>query len=167
MSGRSTLGNFADPPSATPVIPTTAKLLSTGVDLPTVRNIVLVKPIGSMVDFKQIIGRGPSLYPDEDKLTFDILDYSGATGLFEDPAFDGPPESVAVEEIDEAGEVLTPTEVHEPEPEYGGKEPSEEELEEQATRKLYVEDTAVFVVAEAFYVLDPASGKPKLVEYVD
>ena len=77
--GREHLGNFADPQAATPVIATTSKLLSTGVDLPTVKNIVLFKPIGSMVDFKQIVGRGTRLFPDEDKLTFEIIDYSGAT----------------------------------------------------------------------------------------
>jgi type I restriction enzyme R subunit len=55
------LGNFADVESVTPVIATTSKLLSTGVDLPTVKNIVLFKPIGSIVDFKQIIGRGTRL----------------------------------------------------------------------------------------------------------
>ena len=104
--GMEHLGNFADPESPTPVIATTSKLLSTGVDLPTVKNIVLFKPIGSMVDFKQIIRRGTRLYPDEDKLTFEILDYSGATSLFEDPGFDGPPERVAEEEIGEEGEVI-------------------------------------------------------------
>jgi type I restriction enzyme R subunit len=66
------LGAFADVESPTPVIATTSRLLSTGVDIPTVKNIVLFKPIGSMVEFKQIIGRGTRLYPDDDKLTFDI-----------------------------------------------------------------------------------------------
>src|SRR4029079_9710428 len=93
-----------DVESETPVIATTSKLLSTGVDLPTVHNIVLFKPIGSMVEFKQIIGRGTRRSPDDDKLSFEIIDYSGATALFEDPAFDVPPEAVVVEEIDDTGE---------------------------------------------------------------
>jgi len=103
--GTEHLGNFADVESETPVIATTSKLLSTGVDLPTVENIVLFKPIGSIVEFKQIIGRGTRLYPDADKLSFEIIDYSGATALFEDPAFDGPPETVVEEEIGAGGEV--------------------------------------------------------------
>src|SRR6266540_1708559 len=103
--GRDHLDAFADPETDTPVIATTSKLLSTGVDLPTVRNVVLFKPIGSMVEFKQIIGRGTRLYPDEDKLMFEIIDYSGATALFEDREFDGPPERVVHEEVDEEGTV--------------------------------------------------------------
>jgi type I restriction enzyme, R subunit len=59
--GREHLGQFADPESDTPVIATTSKLLSTGVDIPTVHNIVLFKPIGSIVEFKQVIGRGTRL----------------------------------------------------------------------------------------------------------
>jgi type I site-specific restriction endonuclease len=54
-----------------------------GREIPTVRNIVVFKPIGSIVEFKQIIGRGTRLYPDGDKLTFEIIDYSGATALVE------------------------------------------------------------------------------------
>ena len=50
--------------------------------------------------FKQIIGRGTRLFPDEDKLSFDIIDYSGASALFSDPEFDGPPERVELKQID-------------------------------------------------------------------
>ena len=60
-AGKEHLDNFADVESETPVIATTSKLLSTGVDLPTVKNIVLFRPVGSMVEFKQIIGRGTRL----------------------------------------------------------------------------------------------------------
>jgi type I restriction enzyme R subunit len=164
--GREHLGRFADPESDTPVIATTSKLLSTGVDIPTVHNIVLFKPIGSIVEFKQVIGRGTRLYPDEDKLSFEIIDYSGATALFEDPEFDGPPEVVLEEEIDESGEVVEPSEVHEPEPAYGEEsEQVEAEDLEQRARKLYVEDAPVYLVAEGFYLPDPASGRLVLVEY--
>ena len=61
-----------------------------------------------MALFKQMIGRGTRLFPDDDKLTFDIIDYSGATALFEDPEFDGPPERVDVDEIDDEGTVVEP-----------------------------------------------------------
>lgn len=165
--GMEHLGNFADVESATPVIATTSKLLSTGVDLPTVRNIVLFKPIGSIVEFKQIIGRGTRLYPDQDKLSFEIIDYAGATELFEDPEFDGPPERVVTEEIDEQGQVVETSEVAEPEPVYEPGAPGDEELEERGAQKYYVDDREVYVVAEGYYVTDPSAGRLRLVEYTD
>lgn len=162
------LGDFADTERDEPVIATTSKLLSTGVDLPTVKNIVLFKPIGSIVEFKQIIGRGTRLYPDADKLSFEIIDYSGATALFEDPAFDGPPERVVEEEVDAEGLVVEALEVAEPEPEYGEEEtPEAEELEAAGSRKLYVDETEVYVAAEGFYLPDAESGRLRLVEYGD
>lgn len=160
------LGDFADVERRTPVIATTSKLLSTGVDLPTVRNIVLFKPIGSIVEFKQIIGRGTRLYADDDKLSFEIIDYSGATALFEDPEFDGPPESLVFEEIDDEGEVVVADEVAEPEPEFGGQQAAEQ-LPPERARKLYVDGGEVSVTAEGFYVPDPESGRLQLVEYDD
>ena len=107
--GKGHLSDFADTEKDVPVIATTSEMLSTGVDLPTVRNIVLFRPVGSMAMFKQMIGRGTRLYPDEDKLSFDIIDYSGATALFSDPEFDGPPERVDEEEIDDEGDFVTET----------------------------------------------------------
>ncbi|MCL4291363.1 MAG: DEAD/DEAH box helicase family protein [Thermoleophilia bacterium] len=166
--GAEHLGDFADAESDAPVIATTSKLLSTGVDLPTVRNIVLFKPIGSIVEFKQIIGRGTRLYPDADKLSFEIIDYSGATRLFEDPGFDGPPERIVEEEVDDEGRLVEPLEVAEPEPEYGEKETAgAEELEDRGARKLYVDETEVYVAAEGFYLPDAESGRLRLVEYGD
>ena len=171
-TGREHLGDFADPERDTPVIATTAQLLSTGVDLPTVRNIVLFKPIGSIVEFKQIIGRGTRLYPDEDKLTFEIIDYSGATGLFEDPEFDGPPEAPPlVEEIDQDGNAIRIGEVAEPEPTYGEQGDGavdSDALEGAGARKFYVDDgPPAYVAAEGFYLPDPQSGRLRLVEYSD
>jgi type I restriction enzyme, R subunit len=172
-TGRMHLGDFADPERETPVIATTAQLLSTGVDLPTVRNIVLFKPIGSIVEFKQIIGRGTRLYPDEDKLTFEIVDYSGATALFADPEFDGPPEAPPViEEIDEEDGTIGSVEVAEPEPSYGEQpgeaEPSPDALEEAKARKFYIDQSATaYLAAEGFYLPDPESGRLLLVEYSD
>jgi type I restriction enzyme R subunit len=171
-TGREHLGDFADPERETPVIATTAQLLSTGVDMPTVRNIVLFKPIGSIVEFKQIIGRGTRLYPDEDKLTFEIIDYSGATALFADPEFDGPPEAPPLEEeIDQDGNAIGASVVAEPESAYG--EPGDgavdaDELEDMGARKFYVDDgPAAYVAAEGFYLPDPQSGRLQLVEYSD
>jgi type I restriction enzyme, R subunit len=171
--GRQHLGDFADPERETPVIATTSQLLSTGVDLPTVRNIVLFKPIGSMVEFKQIIGRGTRLYPDDDKLTFEIIDYSGATALFEDPEFDGPPEvPPTTEEINEEGEIVGESGVAEAEPAYGdqgGEEPEADpdDVEGYARRKFYVDEGTAYVTAEGIYLPDPATGRLRLAEYSD
>lgn len=98
QEGKRALGRFSTPDERTPVIVTTSKLLTTGVDVPTCKNIVLARPIGSMVEFKQIIGRGTRLHEPE-KTWFTILDYSGATQLFFDPEFDGDPELVEVEPL--------------------------------------------------------------------
>ena len=81
--GRGHLSRFCDTEAQFPVIATTSEMLSTGVDAPTVRNVVLFRPVGSMALFKQMIGRGTRLFPDEDKLSFDIIDYSGATRLIQ------------------------------------------------------------------------------------
>ncbi len=94
--GKRALGRFSTPDEPTPVIVTTSKLLSTGVDVPTCKNVVLARPIGSIVEFKQIIGRGTRLHEPE-KTWFTILDYAGATRHFFDPAFDGDPEVVEIE----------------------------------------------------------------------
>lgn len=167
--GREHLDRFQDAESETPVIATTSQLLSTGVDLPTVRNIVLFRPIGSMTLFKQIIGRGTRLYPDDDKLTFDIIDYSGATALFEDREFDGPPEEILEEEIDEKGEVIDRqgSEVKEPSPRYDPEvdRPPESLEDEAGARKYYVGEGEVLVTAEAVYRLEAGGKRLKLVEY--
>lgn len=169
--GKSYLSQFSDTEKDVPVIATTSDLLSTGVDLPTVRNIVLFQPIGSMPHFKQIIGRGTRLFPDEDKLSFTILDYSGATTLFSDPDFDGPPERIDEEEIDEDGSTITDTVVEEPEAEFDGGHDQDPEkldpgdLDEEPLKKFYIGDTQVWVTAEATYQLDPETQRLRLVEY--
>ncbi len=166
--GRDHLDAFADPERDTPVIATTSKLLSTGVDLPTVKNVVLFRPIGSMVEFKQIIGRGTRLYPDADKMVFDIIDYSRATLLFEDPAFDGPPAAPPI--IDEVDEGEVEVVVEEPEPEFdsgdGDETPDAEELEGRAL-KFYIDNAEVFVTADALYLVDAETGRLRLVDYRD
>jgi type I restriction enzyme R subunit len=172
--GRSHLSDFADTEKPLPVIATTSELLSTGVDLPTVKNIVLFRPVGSMALSKQMIGRGTRLFPDEDKLSFDIIDYSGATALFNDPEFDGPAEQVVHEEIDDAGNVTDGTVVEQSEPLF--EQPTvdgvpddvpPDDLEAEPRAKFYVHDAEIWVTAEAVYHLDPATERLRLVEYRD
>jgi type I restriction enzyme R subunit len=157
--GRRHLDKFQDPERPFPVIVTTSKLLSTGVDVPTCRNIVLFKPINSIVEFKQIIGRGTRLFVDEDKLWFTILDYLGATRLFYDPDFDGIPELTAEETINAQGEVTSRTETGEA---AEAAEQVEEEIEpvisddsEGELRKYYVNGIQVRIIHEMVQELDP------------
>jgi type I restriction enzyme R subunit len=89
--GKRELDNFIDPEKAYPVIATTSKLMSTGVDAQTCKLIVLDQNIKSMTLFKQIIGRGTRLREDLGKTWFTILDFKRATELFADKDFDGEP----------------------------------------------------------------------------
>ena len=98
------LSDFQDNEKSIPVILTTSQKLSTGVDALNIRNIVLLRTINSMVEFKQIIGRGTRLF--EDKEYFTIYDFVKAHHLFSDPEWDGDP--VPPEEPDEPGTVRTP-----------------------------------------------------------
>src|SRR5205807_8995884 len=81
-----------------PVVVTTSKLLSSGVDVPTCQNIVLARPVGSIVEFKQVIGRGTRLFEPQ-KRWFTILDYAGTIKHFFDADFDGDPELVEKEPL--------------------------------------------------------------------
>ncbi|EAH7283977.1 DEAD/DEAH box helicase [Campylobacter coli] len=81
------LKQFQDNDKSYPVILTSSKMLTTGVDARNVRNIVLLANIGSIIEFKQIIGRGTRVY--EGKDFFTIIDFVGATKLFYDPKWDG------------------------------------------------------------------------------
>ncbi len=89
--GKAQLSYFIDNDEPFPVIATTSKLLSTGVDAKTCKLIVLDQTINSMTEFKQIIGRGTRIREDYKKLYFTIMDFKGGTGLFYDPDFDGEP----------------------------------------------------------------------------
>lgn len=95
--GKKQLEYFIDEDSKYPVIATTSKLMTTGVDCKTVKLIVLDNNINSITEFKQIIGRGTRLKTDKGKWFFTILDFRGNSRLFADPAFDGEPD----EEIDD------------------------------------------------------------------
>ena len=89
--GKLELDNFIFPEAKYPVIATTSKLMSTGVDAQTCKLIVLDQRIQSMTEFKQIIGRGTRINEDYDKFYFTIMDFKKATELFADPHFDGEP----------------------------------------------------------------------------
>ncbi len=138
--GRGHLSRFQDIDTKVPTILTTSQLLTTGVDAPTCKNIVLARVVGSMSEFKQIIGRGTRVRDDYGKLWFNILDYTGsATRLFADPAFDDDPVRITEEEIDGEGHV---TAVRETEPEPEAEPPAETgpeiiEPPEEGRRKFY------------------------------
>jgi type I restriction enzyme, R subunit len=89
--GRNELENFQKKDTRYPTIVTTSKLLSTGVDMPTVRCIVLDAEINSLIEFKQIIGRGTRIAEKYGKVYFTIIDFKEATHKFLDPNFDGLP----------------------------------------------------------------------------
>lgn len=88
--GEQHLRDFQDNEKSIPTILTTSQKLSTGVDAPEVRNIVLLRPVNSMIEFKQIIGRGTRLFDGKDYFT--IYDFVKAHHHFSDPEWDGEPE---------------------------------------------------------------------------
>jgi type I restriction enzyme R subunit len=89
--GLAQLDGFLDPESRFPVIVTTSRLLSTGVDVQTCRVIALDREVGSMTEFKQIVGRGTRIHEDSQKFYFTLIDFRKATNHFADPEFDGDP----------------------------------------------------------------------------
>lgn len=101
--GKAQLDNFVDPSSKYPVIAVTSRLMSTGVDAETCKIIVLDRTIGSMTEFKQIIGRGTRVKEkfecegeEDTKMYFNILDFRKNYLKFNDPAFDGEPVTVTL-----------------------------------------------------------------------
>jgi len=95
--GKRELDNFINPEETYPVIATTSKLMTTGVDAQTCKLIVLDSNIASMTEFKQIIGRGTRINEEYGKQFFTIMDFRNVTDLFADPAFDGEP--VMIKEV--------------------------------------------------------------------
>ncbi|NNF33909.1 MAG: DEAD/DEAH box helicase family protein, partial [Saprospiraceae bacterium] len=89
--GKEELDNFTDVEERFPVIATTSKMLTTGIDTKMVKFIVLESNIGSMTEFKQIVGRGTRIREADGKVYFTIMDFRKATNLFADPDFDGEP----------------------------------------------------------------------------
>lgn len=106
--GKRELDNFINPEERYPVIATTSKLMTTGVDAQTCKLIVLDSNIGSMTEFKQIIGRGTRINEEFGKTFFTILDFRNVTDLFADPDFDGDP--VRVKVLGEDDDFETPEE---------------------------------------------------------
>jgi type I restriction enzyme R subunit len=170
--GRGHLDDFQDPENETPVILTTSQMLTTGVDAPTCRNIVLFRPIGSMVDFKQIIGRGTRVLEEKGKFWFNIIDYVGATRLFYDPAFDGDPVRVTKTILDKKGQEIETEDSEEgtlesphpgPLPEGEGDRGQISEL----PRKYYLDDVMVYIVGEQAFELDPEEHVLRTVQFTD
>jgi type I restriction enzyme, R subunit len=168
--GRGHLGRFQDIDTRVPTILTTSQLLTTGVDAPTCKNVVLARVVGSMSEFKQIIGRGTRVRDDYGKLWFNILDYTGsATRLFADPAFDGDPVRITEEEVNEEGQV---TAVRETEPEPEGEPPADTgptviELPGEERKKFYFDGGQVEIAAHLVYELDPTGKQLRVVRYTD
>src|SRR5690606_23473806 len=106
--GKRELDSFINPSEKYPVIATTSKLMTTGVDAQTCKLIVLDSNIGSMTEFKQIIGRGTRINEAFGKTFFTILDFRNVTDLFADPDFDGDP--VRVKELGQDDDFETPEE---------------------------------------------------------
>lgn len=116
QEGKAELDNFINPEERYPVIATTSKLMTTGVDAQTCKLIVLDQRIQSMTEFKQIIGRGTRINDDYNKHWFTILDFKKATELFADPAFDGEPVKVYEPKGDAP---VNPDDVYDDEPQDG------------------------------------------------
>jgi len=173
--GRGHLDRFLELETKAPVILTTSQLLTTGVDAQTCKNIVLFKVINSMVDFKQIIGRGTRVREDYGKLFFTILDYTGsATRMFADPEFDGEPAFIIEEEIDEEGNSLNGKyeEPQEKETQKGlglslSETPKLSNDSEGEPRKYYVNGGSVEIVADVVYELDPDGKRLAPIKYTD
>jgi type I restriction enzyme, R subunit len=152
---------FQDVETKTPAILTTSQLLTTGVDAPTCRNVVLARVVGSMSEFKQIIGRGTRLREDYGKLFFNIIDYTGtATANFADPTFDGDPTTETVTEISADGHTVnTETEEHPPaEPPDDSSDTGPQglppETGDEELRKFYVDGGSVEIIHHLVYELD-------------
>lgn len=163
--GQDQLGNFIDPESPYPVLVTTSRMLSTGVDAQTCRLIVLDRDVGSMTEFKQIVGRGTRVHEDTHKYYFTLIDFRGATSHFADPDFDGEP--VQIYEPSEADPMAPPEDVP---PSSGDDEASSDVPGADETivdgppditpppgdpiRKIYVDGVSASIIAERVEYLD-------------
>jgi type I restriction enzyme R subunit len=166
--GQAELGNFIDPESRYPVIVTTSRLLSTGVDAQTCRLIVLDRAVGSMTEFKQIVGRGTRVHEDSKKFYFTLMDFRGATAHFADPDFDGEPVQIY---SPGAGDPVTPPEKAPPTDDDDESpippEPDDDEVivdgpppditippDSQKRQKVYVDGVGAEIIAERVEYLD-------------
>ena len=158
--GKAELDNFIDPEQRYPVIATTSKLMSTGVDAQTCKLIVLDQRIQSMTEFKQIIGRGTRVNEDFGKYYFTIMDYKRATELFADPDFDGDPVQIYEPRPDqppvppdEPGDEDTSGDIIDgggPLPPNAGDDTGgwDPDGPEPGVKKYYVDDVPVTIIAE-------------------
>ena len=163
--GKAKLDDFIDSNTIYPVIATTSKLLSTGVDTKTVKLIVLDVEIQSMTEFKQIIGRGTRLLPNKGKEYFTIMDFRNNSEKFADPNFNGPAEVVL--DVDggngqdpKTGKDfgITDTTI---------KPPISGEVEDGQSKKVYINNVPVSIINETVKYYD-ADGKlitESIVEY--
>jgi type I restriction enzyme, R subunit len=163
--GQDQLGNFIDPESTFPVLVTTSRLLSTGVDAQTCRLIVLDREVGSMTEFKQIVGRGTRVHEDTKKFYFTLIDFRGASSHFADPDFDGEPVQIYEPGANDAmapPEDVPPTgEDGEVLPEKPGQDetivdgqPDPLPLTGGKMRKVYVDGVDAKIIAERVEYLD-------------
>ena len=133
--GEQYLRDFQDNEKTLPTILTTSQKLSTGVDARNVRNIVLLRPINSMIEFKQIIGRGTRLYDGKDYFT--IYDFVKAHHHFSDPEWDGEPIEPEPNENRPAMQPLPePLGAREPASEYGKRQPIKVKLADGKSRTI-------------------------------
>ena len=137
--GRLALDDFIHPERRYPVIATTSKLLTTGVDARTCKLIVLDQRIESLIEFKQIIGRGTRIHEDAGKFWFTIMDFKRATELFADPDFDGEP--VVIVESERDSRLEPPDDV-------GGNGDEEIGPPPKGSKKFVVSGVEVEIVAE-------------------
>ena len=150
-AGQAELGNFIDPESRYPVLVTTSRLLSTGVDVQTCRLIVLDRIVGSMTEFKQILGRGTRIHEETDKLYFTLIDFRGATNHFADPEFDGEPAQIY--EPGE-GEPIAPPDLDDSDE--SSADDTQSEPTEGVGTKVFVDGVSAQILAERVEYLDPS-----------
>lgn len=160
LEGKLELDNFINPRKDYPVIATTSRLMTTGVDAKTCKLVVLDRTINSMTEFKQIIGRGTRIDEEYGKLWFTILDFKKATELFADPAFDGDPVVVFEPEPDEP--VIPPEDEEDaPEERTGDTEnttggmPVRPDAPGSGRTKYVIDAVPVYVVNERVQYLGP------------
>lgn len=176
--GKGHLSRFQELETSSPVILTTSQLLTTGVDAPTCKNVILVRVVNSMSEFKQIIGRGTRLREDYGKLWFSILDYTGsATKNFADPSFDGFPEIEDDTVIDDEGHELSHAEDHEVDVGEEGREDgpsprnqeegSDEERSESEPKRYYVDGGSVVISTHVVYEFDADGKQLQAVQFTD
>jgi type I restriction enzyme, R subunit len=170
--GKGHMESFQDVETKTPAILTTSQLLTTGLNSPTCKNIVLARVIGSMTEFKQIIGRGTRVRDDYGKLWFNIIDYTGsATRLFADPDFDGEPALITETEVDSEGEpiheeILDQNETDPNTLENDGTPLIAEPIETER-HKFYFDNGQVEIAAHLVYELDPDGRQLRVVRFTD